>query len=93
MKANIHPAYHTITVTCACGNSFMTGSTRDTIAVDICSRCHPFFTGEMKFVDVMGRVERFQAKQKSAVTKKKKKDRKSTQDGPRTLADIRATSR
>lgn len=92
MKSNIHPAYHQITVTCACGNSFETGSTKDVIAVDICSRCHPFFTGEMRFVDVMGRVEKFQAKQKTATGKKKKKDRKSDQSGPRTLTDIRATA-
>lgn len=92
MKANLHPAYQTITVTCACGNSFVTGSTKSSITVDICSRCHPFFTGEMKFVDRMGRVEKFQAKQQSATGKKKKKDRRSVQSGPRTLADIRAAA-
>lgn len=92
MKANIHPTYHQITVTCACGASFLTGSVKDSIYVDICSKCHPFFTGEMKFVDVMGRVEKYQAKQKSASGKKAKKDRKSAQSGPRTLADIRASA-
>lgn len=92
MKANLHPAYQTITVTCACGNSFVTGSTKSSITVDICSRCHPFFTGEMKFVDRMGRVEKFQAKLQGATGKKKKKDRRSVQSGPRTLADIRAAA-
>jgi large subunit ribosomal protein L31 len=91
MKANIHPTYHQITVTCSCGASFTTGSTRDHLAVDICSKCHPFFTGEQRFVDKMGRVEKFQAKQKAASGKTKKKDRKSTQSTPQTLADIRAS--
>lgn len=63
MKAKIHPTYHQATVTCACGNTFVVGSTKADIRVDICSKCHPFFTGEMKFVDVMGRVEKFQKKQ------------------------------
>lgn len=93
MKASIHPTYHAVTVKCSCGATFDTGSTKDSITVDICSKCHPFFTGEMRFVDTMGRVERFQAKQQSATGKKKKKDRKSTQSGPTTLADIRAASK
>lgn len=78
-------------MTCTCGASFQTGSTKSDIAVDICSKCHPFFTGEMKFVDALGRVEKFQAKQKAAAGKKKK-SRKSSQSGPRTLADIRAAN-
>lgn len=89
MKANIHPVYQQIAVTCSCGASFATGSTKADIKVDICSKCHPFFTGEMRFVDTMGRVEKYQAKQKAAVGKKKKKDRKSDQSGPQTLTDIR----
>lgn len=67
MKAKIHPTYHQATVTCACGNTFVVGSTKADIRVDICSKCHPFFTGEMKFVDVMGRVEKFQKKQAATV--------------------------
>jgi len=63
MKADIHPQWYQATVTCACGNTFMVGSTKAAINVDICSKCHPFFTGEMRFVDTMGRVERFQKKQ------------------------------
>lgn len=91
MKANIHPAYHQITVTCSCGATFQTGSTKDSMVVDICAKCHPFFTGEMRFVDQLGRVEKFQAKQKAATGKKIKKNRKGSQTGPQTLTDIRAT--
>ncbi len=63
MKADIHPNYSQIKVTCACGNSFETGSTlgKD-LNVEICSACHPFYTGKQKKVDTAGRVGRFQAK-------------------------------
>jgi large subunit ribosomal protein L31 len=67
MQSNIHPQwYPEAQVTCACGNAFTTGATQTTIEVDICSQCHPFFTGEMKFVDRQGRVDRFRVKQQSA---------------------------
>jgi len=70
MKANIHPNWqHDTVVTCTCGNTFITGSTQATIQVDICSQCHPFFTGEMKFVDRQGRVDKFLAKQQAAAAK------------------------
>ena len=59
MKADIHPKYTTCKVTCACGNTFTTRSTRKEIKVDICSACHPFFTGSQKFVDTAGRVDKF----------------------------------
>ena len=62
MKAGIHPKYVEATVTCGCGNKFVTRSTRKIINVEICSACHPFFTGKMKFVDTTGRVEKFQRK-------------------------------
>ena len=62
MKEGIHPAFHTATVTCACGATFQTGSTKEQIRVDICSACHPFFTGKQKFVDTAGRVEKFRKK-------------------------------
>ena len=62
MKEKIHPAYHKTTISCACGESFETGSTKENIKVDICSQCHPFFTGKQKFVDTGGRVERFKRK-------------------------------
>jgi len=63
MKTEIHPEYTDVTVTCACGNTFATRSTlgKD-IRVDICSACHPFYTGKQKFVDAAGRVEKFQRK-------------------------------
>jgi large subunit ribosomal protein L31 len=62
MKKNIHPAYHKATVHCACGNEFETGSTMKEIKVEICSACHPLFTGKQKLVDSTGRVERFRNK-------------------------------
>lgn len=71
MKQGIHPNWHhDCVVTCACGNTFTTGSGSATLQVDICSACHPFFTGEMKFVDRQGRVDRFMQKMKAAQTKK-----------------------
>jgi len=62
LKENIHPEYHCAQVTCACGESFEVGSTRESLKVEICSKCHPFFTGKQKFVDTGGRVERFKRK-------------------------------
>ena len=62
MKKDIHPDYRDITVKCACGNTFQTRSTGGDIQADICSACHPFYTGKQKFVDAAGRVEKFQRK-------------------------------
>jgi large subunit ribosomal protein L31 len=62
VKTKIHPRYQTCSVHCACGNTFQTRSTSARIHVDICSACHPFFTGKQKFVDTAGRVERFSKK-------------------------------
>ncbi len=59
MKADIHPEYVTATVRCACGNSFETRATKPDLHVEVCSACHPFFTGEQRIVDTAGRVERF----------------------------------
>lgn len=59
MKAGIHPEYKEATVTCACGNTFTTGSTKADLRVEICSECHPFFTGRQKFAERGGRVEKF----------------------------------
>ena len=59
MKADIHPKYVEATITCACGNTWKTRSTRESVHLDICSRCHPYFTGEQRIVDTAGRVERF----------------------------------
>jgi large subunit ribosomal protein L31 len=62
MKDSIHPAYFEVVVTCSCGNSFTTRSTKKELKVDICSACHPFFTGKLKYVDTAGRIEKFQSK-------------------------------
>lgn len=59
MKEGIHPDYRQVTVKCACGAEFQTGSTKSNMRVDICSNCHPFFTGKQKLVDTGGRVDRF----------------------------------
>ena len=62
MKAGIHPEYKEVKVSCACGEIFTTRSTRSEIHLDICSKCHPFFTGKQKIVDAEGRVEKFKKK-------------------------------
>jgi len=62
MKKDIHPKYEEATVTCGCGNSFKTRSTTKEIRCEICSACHPFYTGKQKYVDTAGRVEKFQRK-------------------------------
>ena len=62
MKAEIHPQYVDCTIVCACGEVFHTRSTRPQIRVEICSKCHPFYTGKQKLVDTAGRVEKFQKK-------------------------------
>ncbi len=73
MKQGIHPAYNEVLATCACGETFHTRSTRTELRLEICSKCHPFFTGKQKLVDSAGRVERFQKRySKSAEAKAKK---------------------
>lgn len=62
MKKGIHPAYVMARVICACGNTFVTRSTKPEIRVEICSKCHPFFTGQQKYVDTEGRIDRFKRK-------------------------------
>jgi len=59
MKPKIHPEYQQVTVVCACGETFVTRSTRKELRLEICSKCHPFFTGKQKLIDSAGRVERF----------------------------------
>lgn len=81
MKEDIHPAYHQVTVTCACGNSFVTGSTKKSIRLEICSNCHPFFTGQQKMMDTAGRVDRFKKRlSKKVQTAPKKKVNKQPQE-------------
>ncbi len=63
MKADIHPNYDAVTVTCSCGNSFETRSTAGkALSIEVCSQCHPFFTGKQKIVDTAGRVDKFRQK-------------------------------
>jgi len=62
MKSGIHPKYEEVTVTCACGNTFKTRSTAGDLKVEICSACHPFFTGKQKLLDTAGRIEKFNKK-------------------------------
>ena len=64
MKEKIHPKYHEVQISCACGNSFKTRSTKPELKVEICSACHPFFTGKQKLIDSAGRVERFNKRYK-----------------------------
>lgn len=76
MKTDIHPKYFVTQVHCGCGNTFVTRSTRPDLRVDICSDCHPFYTGKQKFVDTEGRIEKFKskfAKSGYASLKRKKK--------------------
>lgn len=97
MKQDIHPKwYPTAQVRCACGKTFTVGATKPDIALEICAFCHPFFTGKMKYVDTMGRVEKFKekqevAKQKSSVLteiKKKKREKEKELRKPRTLKEM-----
>ncbi len=81
MKENLHPQYNTQTaVSCACGNSFTSGSTKDEIRVEVCSNCHPFYTGKQKLLDTTGTLEKFKKRaevtEKLAAAVKKKKPRK-----------------
>lgn len=93
MKKQIHPQWYPDTkVTCACGATFNTGSTKPSIEVEICSACHPFFTGAMKFVDTQGRIQKFQAKQEAAIKnkyqKKSKRAAEEKDNQPKTLKEM-----
>jgi len=76
MKKDIHPTYHKAKVTCSCGNTFEVGSTAPEIQVEVCSACHPFFTGKEKLVDTAGRVDKFRARQEAAKKFKEAKTKK-----------------
>lgn len=69
MKANLHPIYETLTALCACGHSFETRSTSKSVHVEVCSRCHPYFTGKQRLLDTAGRVDRFRRKYASESAK------------------------
>ena len=93
MKAAIHPQYFDAQVVCACGNRFTVGSTREEIHIELCSKCHPFYTGEQRFVDSASRIQKFQDKQKTAqqyVVKKEKskEERKIKDEDPKTLREM-----
>ncbi len=94
MKANIHPQYfEQAQVICVCGNRFTTGSTQDVIHVELCHKCHPFYTGEQRFVDSASRIQKFQKKQeiaKTYVVKKVRKleEKKQKEDAPKTLREM-----
>ena len=93
MKANVHPQYFEAQVICACGNRFTVGSTKEEIHIELCNKCHPFYTGEQRFVDSASRIQKFQNRQKVAqqyvVKKTKKIEEKKKQDqGPKTLREM-----
>lgn len=100
MKKDIHPQWFSeAKVTCVCGNTFTIGSTKEEIRVEVCSACHPFYTGTQKFVDTLGRVEKFQKKQAAVssvpiVAKRKKKLLKKIEEAkeevnkPKTLKEM-----
>lgn len=94
MQTQIHPSYADTQVACACGNTFKTRSLKGTITIDVCSRCHPFFTGEQRFIDVKGRVEDFQKKQQQAkkmqevMSQKKSKKKSKGADEPKSLREL-----
>jgi len=76
MKANIHPNWNSETkIVCACGSTFTTGSTLSEIRVDICSKCHPLFTGQQKFIDTLGQVDKFRKKVEGSKVKQVEKQR------------------
>ena len=94
MKSAIHPQYSDqVQVVCACSATFVTGSTKNSIKVEICSNCHPFYTGQQKFIDTVGKVQKFQTRQavaatKQAVVKKKKDDKDDESRHPKTLREM-----
>ena len=90
MKQNLHPDYQETTVTCACGNTFTVGGTAKSLHVDVCNKCHPFFTGTQRFIDAMGRVDKFIAKRQAAAgyVKKGKAKRDESDKTPQTLKEM-----
>ena len=94
MKANIHPKYfESANVSCACGNKFTVGSTQEFIRVELCNKCHPFYTGEQRFVDSASRIQKFKtkqdvAKQREAAKVKKIEKQKQIDQEPKTLREM-----
>lgn len=96
MKVGVHPQYfENAQVICVCGHKFTTGSTQEVIHVELCSNCHPFYTGEQRFVDTRSVIKKFQdrqekAKQYQATVTKKKEETRKKQEGPKTLREMLA---
>lgn len=94
MKVNTHPQYfENAQVICSCGNRFTVGSTKELIHVELCNKCHPFYTGEQRFIDSASRIQKFQEKQKTAETfvvkrAQKKEKRKQQDNAPKTLREM-----
>ena len=94
MKSKIHPTYYAnAQVICVSGHKFTVGSTEEVLHVELCYKCHPFYTGEQRFVDAASRIQKFENKQKKAtefkqVVTKKVEDKKKAQDGPKTLREM-----
>ncbi len=89
MKSQIHPKYNEAAqVVCSCGNSFTVGSTKDNIHVELCNKCHPFYTGVHRFVDTASRIDRFEMRRKQAVAKPKKEEKARVDDQPKSLHEM-----
>lgn len=91
MKTTIHPQYFETSVVCVCGNKFTVGSTQQQIHVELCNKCHPFYTGEQRFVDTASRIQKFQKRQSAAQEYKKvkvQKEEKQQSDQPKTLREM-----
>ena len=94
MKANLHPKfYDEAQVICVCGNRFTTGSTQETIHIELCNKCHPFYTGEQRFVDRGSLIQKFQKKQQvaseyKAKHQKKADEKKKRENGPKSLREM-----
>ena len=88
MKAQIHPQYYNAQVVCSCGNTFTVGSTVERITVELCYNCHPFYTGQQKFVDTASRIEKFQKKMAAYKPTVKKAKEVKEDSGPMTLRDM-----
>jgi len=94
MKSDLHPNYTQTTVTCACGNIFTVGGTSQNLHVDVCSKCHPFFTGTQKFLDTLGRVDKFIAKRQAASGYvRKNKKAKDESGSPKSLKEMLDTKK
>jgi large subunit ribosomal protein L31 len=94
MKQTIHPNYNDkAQVICVCGNRFTVGSTSDEIKVELCDKCHPFYTGEQRFVDTANKIDKFKkkldkAKEYQAIVRVKKEEKQRKDDGPKTLREM-----